>query len=147
MTMETSEQKGVRVGAQNNGDGRVGAQNNGDGRGPPALAISNAVVHLLRHQAGRGPTQAKTTLTHEFAVVTLRDWLTTAESTLVQSGRAELVLSARAALSENMRREAIASVEQITGREVLAFLSDHEPQSNVAVFAFVYASPATLRAA
>jgi uncharacterized protein YbcI len=119
---------------------RIHQRHNGDGRGHAAAAISNAIVRLLRERSGRGPTQAKTTITPDLVVVTLNDWLTTAEKALLCDGHADLVIESRAALHHGMRREAIAAVEEVTGREVAAYLTDHDLEPNVAVVVFALAS-------
>ena len=120
---------------------RIDHSHNGDGPGQATVAISNAIVRLLSQHAGRGPTQAKTTITPELAIVTLSDGLTTAEKTLLRDGHAALVLHGRAALHQALRREAIAVVEGATGREVAAYLTDHDLEPNVAVVVFVFAPP------
>ena len=111
------------------------------------LAISNALVRLISQRAGRGPTRVRTTLTPELAVVTIRDWLTTAEKNLLQHGHRALVLSGRAALSDGMREEACAAVEEITGSPVVAYLSTHDPEPDIAVAVFLFESPRRLRGA
>lgn len=120
---------------------RIDRSHNGNGTGQATVAISNAIVHLVSQHAGRGPTQAKTTITPELAIVTLSDGLTTAEKTLLRDGHAALVLHGRAALHQAMRREAIAVVEEATGREVAAYLTDHDLEPNVAVVVFVFTPP------
>jgi uncharacterized protein YbcI len=118
---------------------RIDQRHDGDGTGQATVAISNAIVHLLSQRAGRGPTQAKTTITPELAIVTLGDALTTAEKTLLRDGHAAHVLRGRTALHHGVRREAIAAVEEATGREVAAYLTDHHLEPNVAVVVFVFA--------
>lgn len=120
---------------------RIDQSHNGNGTGQATVAISNAIVRLLCQRAGRGPTQAKTTITPELAIVMLTDGLTTAEKTLLRDGHAALVIHGRAALHQAMRREAIAVVEEATGREVAAYLTDHDLEPNVAVVAFIFAPP------
>ena len=120
---------------------RIDQSHNGDGTGQATVAISNAIVRLLRGRAGRGPTKAKTTITPELAIVTLSDGLTTAEKTLLHDGHAALVLNGRTALHQAIRHEAIAVVEEATGREVAAYLTDHDLEPNVAVVVFIFAPP------
>jgi len=99
-------------------------------------AISAAVVGLLYEYTGRGPTHARTTISADTIVVTLRDSLTKAERTLARAGQATQVLAMRRAFQTTMRADLIAIVERITGRTVEAFLSDnlHDPDVAVEVF-------------
>ena len=55
--------------------------------GSLSAAISNAVVGLLHDYTGRGPTQARTSISSDTIVVTLRDSLTKSERTLADHGR------------------------------------------------------------
>ena len=53
------------------------------------VAISNAIVGLLREYTGRGPTKARTTLRDNLVVVLLEQTLTKGEQVLVEKGRGE----------------------------------------------------------
>ena len=111
------------------------------GTGGAEEAISNAIFHLLRVHAGRAPTTARTVLTSDLAVVTLRGCLTTVERTLANLGETGMVMEVRAALHDVIRAEATAAVEEITGRRVVAYLTDQEHEPDVAIIAFVLWSP------
>ena len=100
-------------------------------------AISNAVVALLREYTGRGPTRARTSMSGDTVVVTLRDSLTKAERTLAQRGQALEVLAMRRAFQDTMRADLIAAVEDLTKRTVEAFLSDNLYDPDVAVEIFL----------
>ena len=104
--------------------------------GALSAAISNAVVGLLHDYTGRGPTHARTTVSSDTVVVTLRNSLTRAERTLAQRGQAAEVLAMRRAFQNTMRDDLVAAVERLTGRAVEAFLSDnlHEPDVAVEIF-------------
>ncbi len=54
----------------------------------------------------------------------LRDTLTKAERSLVADHRAQLVLDMREAYQSTMGHDLISGVEAISGRKVIAFLSD-----------------------
>ncbi len=95
--------------------------------------ISSLVVQLLRSYTGRGPTKAWTSIYADLVTVVLRDTLTKGERSLVADDRAELVLSMRKAYQETMGRELIAGVEKITGRSVIAFLSDNHVDPDIAI--------------
>jgi uncharacterized protein YbcI len=105
--------------------------------GAVGAAISNAVVRLLRDYTGRGPTRARAHIDEDLITVVLEDTLTKGERSLVSDGKGDLVLSTRHAYQLTMRRDLVAAVEQLSGREVRAFLSDNHVEPDVAVEAFV----------
>jgi uncharacterized protein YbcI len=100
-------------------------------------AISNATVRLLSEYTGRGPTKARTYITGDLISVVLQDTLTKGERSLVRNGETDLVLQTRKAHQKTMKEALVASVEEITGRTVLAFLSDNHVDPDYAVEAFV----------
>ena len=106
-------------------------------RGEAAQAISNALVRLLRDYTGRGPTQAYTTITDSHVIVVLRDALLKAERSLVMDGHADAVIDMRRRFQRTMKSALIEAIEQNTGREVLAFLSDHHIDPDIAVEIFI----------
>jgi uncharacterized protein YbcI len=107
--------------------------------GTKASAISNATVRLLNEYTGRGPTKARTYISEDLITVVLQDTLTRGERTLVRSGEIELVLASRKAYQKTMGAALTASVEEITGRKVIAFLSDNHISPDYAVETFVLA--------
>jgi uncharacterized protein YbcI len=111
----------------------------------PQLAISNALVRLLAEHTGRGPTQARTVISGELITVVLRDLLTKAERRLVEADHGEIVRDMRHRVHRVIRPDAIAAVERITGRRVLAYFEDHEIDHDVALQAFLLESNASSR--
>jgi uncharacterized protein YbcI len=105
--------------------------------GSMSAAISNAVVRLLTDYTGRGATKARTYICEDYIAVVLQDTLTKGERSLVRDGRTELVLTSRKAYQDTMGADLIAIVEQISGRKVLAFLSDNHLNPDIAVESFV----------
>lgn len=106
-------------------------------RGEAAQAISNALVRLLRDYTGRGPTQAYTTITDSHVIVVLRDALLKAERSLVKDGHSDAVIDMRRRFQRTMKDDLVGAVEEHTGREVLAFLSDHHIDPDIAVEIFI----------
>ena len=106
-------------------------------RGEAAQAISNALVRLLRDYTGRGPTQAYTTISESHVIVVLRDALLKAERSLVKDGHSDAVIDMRRRFQRTMKEDLVAAVEAHTGREVLAFLSDHHIDPDIAVEIFI----------
>lgn len=102
-----------------------------------AARISNRVVQVMSSYTGRGPTQARASIDDDLVSVVLRDTLSKGERSLVADGRSDLVLSMRKAYQDTMRTELIEAIEQITGRTVVAFLSDNHIDPDVAIESFV----------
>ena len=73
----------------------------------PKRAISRGMVSLYKKYVGRGPTDARTYLSDDLVVVVLRDTMTTAEKTLAESGKQELVLECRRGFQQTMRDEGV----------------------------------------
>jgi len=94
-------------------------------------------VRLLRDYTGRGPTQAYTTITETHIVVVLRDALLKAERSLVQDGHSDAVIDMRRRFQRTMKDALVAAVEEHSNREVLAFLSDHHIDPDIAVEVFI----------
>ena len=103
-----------------------------------AARISTHMVRLMSRYTGRGPTKARTTLNTNFATVVLDDTLTKAETNLVAAGEIESVLHQRRTFHRMMREEAVAAVEQETGRQVRAYLSDIAPEAAVGAHVFIF---------
>jgi uncharacterized protein YbcI len=102
------------------------------------VAISEQIVQLYLEAFGRGPTRARTYVEPQFAVCVLRDILTTAERTLLESdGRAE-VEAARVTINEAIDRRYISIVETQTGRQVLSHLARVRAPADIAVHFFLF---------
>ena len=106
-----------------------------------AREISRAMVSLFKKYTGRGPSFARTHIHEELVVTVLGDTMTPAEQTLKGEDRAEMVREQRRVFQDAFRREAIAMVEEITGRRVVAFLSDHAVEPDYASEVFVFERP------
>ena len=105
--------------------------------GSVKTAIANGVVRLVREYTGRGPTQARATIDEDLVTVLMTDLLTKAERKLVADGKAELVRDVRQEFQWTMRDDMVAEVERITGRKVIAFMSDNHIDPDMAVETFV----------
>jgi uncharacterized protein YbcI len=105
--------------------------------GQVGAAISTAVVHAFGEYTGRGPTKARTYVNRDVITVLLQDTLTKAERRLVSAGNAPAVLQTRAIFQQMMRKELVASVEELTGRTVVAFMSANHIDPDVGVETFV----------
>jgi uncharacterized protein YbcI len=105
--------------------------------GEVTSAISDAMASLLSRHTGRGATSSWTTFSRDLIVCVMGDALTKGEKSLVQFGRPDAVLSIRTAYQESMAQEAISIVEELSGREVTAFMSNNYIDPDLAVETFI----------
>jgi uncharacterized protein YbcI len=105
--------------------------------GSLSAAISNHVVRLFAEYTGRGPTRARTTVRNGVVVCITEDNMTKAERRLTQEGEGELVVTVRRRFQSTMRDDLVGGVELLTGRRVVAFLSDHDAGADMAAEVFV----------
>jgi uncharacterized protein YbcI len=109
-------------------------------RGLLASRITTAVVKLFAEYVGRGPTKGRTLIEANVVTVILEDTLTKAEHRLLEKGRAEAVISTRRLYQTIMRDDLANAIESLTGRSVLAFLSDQSVAPDYAVETFILSS-------
>ena len=100
-------------------------------------AISNKIVQLLAEYTGRGPTKARSFLKGDMVVCLLQDTLTKGERAMAAAGERDAVIATRRTYQSLMREDATAAIEQLTGRKVIAFMSDNHVDPDLAVEAFV----------
>jgi uncharacterized protein YbcI len=105
------------------------------------MAISNAIVRLLREYTGRGPTKSRTTIRDNVVLVMLEQTLTKGEESLVAKGRADKVIEIRHEFQEAMREESIAKIGELTGRKVTAMLSANHVNPDLGAEIFVLDGP------
>ncbi len=107
-------------------------------RGRIASAVSNSIVRLFAEYLGRGPTKARAIVTGSAVMVILEETLTKAEWKLIESGQGLSVRETRRLFQDTMRDEMVSAVEDLTGRRVIGFLSDHQLDPDIAVETFVF---------
>jgi uncharacterized protein YbcI len=107
------------------------------------VALSNAIVRLLREYTGRGPTKARTTIRDNVVLVMLEQALTKGEQVLVQKGRGENVLALRHEYQEAMREESSAQVAKLTGRTVVAMMSANHLDPDLGAEIYILDGPPT----
>ena len=105
--------------------------------GELAAAISDTVVKALAATTGRGPTKAKTTLGENGVFVVLQDTLTHGERKLTDAGEGVAVLDLRRRWQRVMEQDMRHSIEELTGRKVIGFMSDNHIDPDLAVEVFV----------
>jgi uncharacterized protein YbcI len=99
--------------------------------------VSRTLVAKFKDATGRGPKRARTYVEDDLIVTVLYDTMTTAEQTLKEERQEDTVRDLRRMFQGALRDDAIAAVEGLTGRKVLAFLSDHAVDPDYAIEAFV----------
>ena len=104
--------------------------------GEMLAAISTRIVGLLREHYGRGPSRAKTYAMDDCIVCVLRNGFTAHERTIVDSGQPGRVIEMRQDFQRLMERQYRDTIETITGRKVIAFLSQAhlEPDITLEIF-------------
>jgi uncharacterized protein YbcI len=107
--------------------------------GELAAAIANMTVHLLSEYTGRGPTRARTHLSGDLVAVVLQDTMTRGERSLIRDGERDRVLETRQAYQRTMREDLASGVAELTGREVIAFMSANHIDPDVGVEIFILA--------
>ena len=94
-------------------------------------------MRLLREYTGRGPTKARATINGDSVMIVLGDTLTRGERRLAETGKADRVLALRHDFQMVMREELIEAVEDATGRNVIAFMSQNHIDPDLAVEVFI----------
>lgn len=103
-----------------------------------AARVSKQMVQFMSRYTGRGPTKSRTTLNTNLATVVLDDSLTKAEANLVAAGEIDSVVQQRRTFHRMMHAEVVAAIEEETGRQVRAYLTDIAPEVGVAVHVFIF---------
>ena len=100
-------------------------------------AISDEIVGLLHRYTGREPTEARTYVHDNLIVCLLADSETTAEQSLDHGGQYASVLDTRSLFQRTMRADFTEAVERLSGRTVIAFMSQNHVDPNYGLEAFV----------
>jgi len=105
-------------------------------------AISTAIVGFLREHYGRGPMRAKTYALDDIIVVVMRgSGFTPLEQTIMDSGRPERVVAMREDFQLVMRDRYQHMIKELTGRNVVAFLSQAHVEPDITVEMFFIDGP------
>jgi uncharacterized protein YbcI len=111
--------------------------NKASGRGRQAASISNAITRLHRDHYGRGATTVRTIMQRNYVVCFLDDIYTPVERTLIEAGRSQSVRETRNLFQDAMSTNFRDSVEEATGRRVIAFMSQVHFGPDMAAEVFV----------
>jgi uncharacterized protein YbcI len=105
-------------------------------------AISNSIVALLRDNYGRGPMQAKTYAHDDLIVVVLRGvGMTPLEKTLMESGDPDRIVDMRHEFQRVMSDRYKQTIEELTDRTVVAFLSQAHINPDITMETFFLDRP------
>ena len=119
-------------------------------QGPPTAlaggqllaAISKRIVAILREHYGRGPMKAKTYALDDIVVVVMRgSGFTPLEQTIVDSGQPDRVVAMRHDFQHMMTARFTETIEELTGRKVLAFLSQAHVDPDITIEIFFVDAP------
>ena len=102
-----------------------------------ALAIGNEITRLHREHYGRGASTTRTVFQRNYVASFLEDIYTPVERTLIEDGQEEGVKQTRQLFQMAMRERFTEAVERITGRKVVAFMSQVHFDPDLAVEVFV----------
>jgi uncharacterized protein YbcI len=100
-------------------------------------ALTREVVRIHTANLGRGPDKSFSFHSGNVVVTVLQDVLTKAEQSLSTSDHGDAVLAMRRLFQRTMGEEMKESVERLTGRKVLAFMSDNHLEPDMAVEVFI----------
>jgi uncharacterized protein YbcI len=104
--------------------------------------ISTSIVALLREHYGRGPMKAKTYALDDVILVVMRgSGFTALEQTHMDSGRPARVVEMREEFQQMMAKRYKDSIEELTGRKVVAFLSQAHVEPDITIEMFFVDGP------
>jgi uncharacterized protein YbcI len=104
--------------------------------------ISTAIVGLVREHYGRGPMKAKTYALDDVVLVVMRgSGFTPLEQTHMESGQPGRVVAMREEFQEMMAKRYKDTIEELTGRTVVAFLSQAHVEPDITIEMFFIDGP------
>lgn len=99
--------------------------------------ISTSIVGILREHYGRGPMKAKTYALDDVIMVVMRgSGFTPLEQTIMDSGQPGRVVEMREDFQAVMAERYTHVIEELTGRKVVAFLSQAHVDPDITVEMF-----------
>lgn len=122
-------------------DDQIQATNGPELTGEHLRQISSAIVGLYREHFGKGPTAAKTYVLDDMVICVLRDGLTTVEKTLFERGKGDVVREMRAAFQDAVAERFTSTIERLTDRKVIAFMSQAHVAPDLAIEVFCLDQP------
>jgi uncharacterized protein YbcI len=112
------------------------------GGGNLLAAISTRIVAILREHYGRGPMKAKTYALDDIIVVVMRgSGFTSLEQTIMDSGEPDRIVEMRHDFQRMMTTRFKETIEELTGRNVVAFLSQAHIEPDITIEMFFIDGP------
>ncbi len=106
------------------------------------LAVTDAMVGLHRRYHHREPVSAKTQmLGNDLLACVLGGVYTDVEKTMIELQRGTIVQETRSAFQNAMQHKFIDEVERLSGRDVLAFISNQHVGPDIEIELFVFRNP------
>ena len=104
--------------------------------------ITNRIVAFMREHYGRGPIKAKTYVLDNLIVCVLTDGgFTAIERTMMEGHEPDRVLEMRRDFQRMMKERYSEMIEELTGRKVLAFLSQAHVEPDLTIEMFLMDGP------
>ena len=104
--------------------------------------ISTRIVGILRDHYGRGPMRAKTYALDDIIVVVMRgSGFTPLEQTIMNSGEPGRVVAMREDFQRVMAERYKETIQELTGRNVVAFLSQAHVEPDITIEIFFVDGP------
>lgn len=101
-------------------------------------AVTRSMVALHERYHHRAPVTAKTQLLEDDLIaVVMGGVYTEVEKTMIELQRMTVVQETRSAFQEAMQQRFIAEVERLSGRDVIAFISNHHVGPDLEIELFV----------
>jgi len=102
-------------------------------------AVTESMVALHERYHHRAPVSAKTQMLGEdLLACVLGGVYTDIEKTMIELQRSTVVQETRSAFQNAMQHRFIAEVERLSGREVLAFISNHHVGPDIEIELFMF---------
>jgi uncharacterized protein YbcI len=105
-------------------------------------AVTESMVALHERYYHRVPASAKTQmLGGEVLVCVMGGVYTDVEKTMIELQRATIVQETRSAFQDAMQHKFIGEIERLSGRDVIAFISNQHVGPDIEVELFVFRDP------
>lgn len=104
-------------------------------------AVTREVVRIHSANLGRGPKKSFSHHSGSVVITIMQEVMTQAEQSLAAGGEGDAVLAMRRLAQRTMAEEMKATVERLTARRVIAFMSDNHLEPDMAVEVFILDSP------
>jgi uncharacterized protein YbcI len=110
------------------------------------VAVTDSMVAMHKRYYHRAPVTAKTQLLgDDLLACVLGGIYTDVEKTMIELQRTTMVQETRSAFQTAMQHKFIAAVERLSGRDVLAFISNHHVGPDMEIELFMLEPDASVR--